>query len=40
MPTSFFVNREGKIVTEPVVGAFVQGYRNMFEKALEIGAAK
>jgi hypothetical protein len=40
MPTSFFVNREGKIVTEPIVGAYIDGYRSMFDKALEAGTEK
>ena len=40
MPTSFFVNREGKIVTEPIVGAYIKGYRTMFDQALEATAGK
>ena len=34
-PTSYFVNREGKIVTDRVEGISLESYRNMFEKALE-----
>ena len=34
-PTSFFVNSKGIIVTEPVVGAYLQGYRTMFDRALQ-----
>ena len=34
VPTTFFVDREGKIVGEPIVGADVEAYRKFVEEYL------
>ena len=34
-PTTYFIDSEGKIVGEPVVGAYINEYKRRLEKALE-----
>ncbi len=39
-PTSFFVDREGKIVSAPVVGADIDNYENVIDQILKDGKAE